>query len=296
MVPPRVRSDMWLPLAGIAALGVVALAAGVVRSRDARRRSGHVDALLASAAAPTTPVDFHRDLADLPDPVRRYFETVLTDGQERVRTARVEQTGEFRLGDREAPWRPFTATEWFAVDPPGFVWSAAISLAPLVRVRVVDRFQHGRGALRARLFSLVTVADADAGPELDEGELSRYLAESVWVPTALLPAAGVDWTPVDDRSAEATLSHEGTTVSLTFRFGDDGLVERVHASDRPREVDGEYVPTPWTGTFGDYRDVGGVRVPTSGEVAWELPDGDLPYWRADIDVSPTLGDAPAQRR
>lgn len=296
MSPGVVPATMLLSLAALLALVVALGALAVVRARDRRRERRQIDALLEGTAAPTDPVDFETDLADLPAPVRRYFETVLTDGQERVRFARVEQSGAFRLGDREAPWRPLAATEWFAADPPGFFWSATVSLAPLVRVRVVDRYQDGRGDLRARLLSLVTVADADPGPALDEGELSRYLAEAVWLPTALLPAAGVDWTPFDEHSAEATLSHAGTTVSLGFAFDEDGLVERVHAADRPRDVAGTYEPTPWTGTFGDYREVDGVLVPTAGEVAWELPDGDLPYWRADLEVSLALGDAPAQRR
>lgn len=42
------------------------------------------------------------------------------------------------------------------------------------------------------------------------------------------------------------------------------------------------MPTPWAGTYGDYAIVGGVRVPTRGEVRWELPDGPFVYWRGTI--------------
>jgi hypothetical protein len=38
---------------------------------------------------------------------------------------------------------------------------------------------------------------------MDEGELSRYLAEAPWYPTALLPAAGIEWEPVDDSAARS---------------------------------------------------------------------------------------------
>ena len=63
---------------------------------------------------------------------------------------------------------------------------------------------------------------------------------------------GVKWNPIDDSTARATLSAGGTTVSLDFRFSDDGLVESLFTPERARDVDGEPVPTPWQGRFWDY--------------------------------------------
>jgi len=40
---------------------------------------------------------------------------------------------------------------------------------------------------------------------------------------------------------------------------------------------------PWIGRFWDYEVRDGMRIPLSGEVAWQLPDGSLlPYWRGRI--------------
>lgn len=271
---------MWL----YAAVGA-ALVAGVLlvaRWRVRRRWRSTVAALLEEGRARTAVVDFETDLAGLPAPVRRYFETVLRDGQPRISTARIEQHGEIRLGDDAASWHPFDATEWFTVDPPGFVWDATVRVAPLLSVRVLDRYREGRGGLEARLVSLVPVADAEPGPLLDEGELVRYLAEAVWLPTALLPDAGVTWRGIDDETAEATLVDGETTATLTVHVNDRGLIDRVHAAARPREVDGEHVPTPWTGTFEEYGERDGMLVPTRGSVGWDLPDGHRPYWRGTV--------------
>ena len=57
---------------------------------------------------------------------------------------------------------------------------------------------------------------------------------------------------------------------------------RVYTPARFREVNGEYVPTPWEGTFGDYERTGGFMVPKQGEVAWLLPEGRLAYWRGRV--------------
>jgi hypothetical protein len=94
--------------------------------------------------------------------------------------------------------------------PPGFVWSATVSLFPFVPVRLLDTNDHGSGVLRARLLSTVTVADVGPGPETNEAELVCYLAEAVWFPTALLPAEGAEWEAVDEGSARATLEDGGT--------------------------------------------------------------------------------------
>src|SRR5690606_36959427 len=61
------------------------------------------------------------------------------------------------------------------------------------------RRRHGSG--RVSLLSTLKIAEAAGRPELDASALHRYLAESVWFPSALLPQSGVTWTPLDDRRA-----------------------------------------------------------------------------------------------
>jgi hypothetical protein len=124
--------------------------------------------------------------------------------------------------------------------------------------------------------------NAQGGRELAAGALQRYLAESVWFPTALLPRKGLAWEPIDDSSARATLTDSGVSVSLDFRFGGEGEILGTYTPARYRDVNGEPEPTPWAGSFRSYARVGGVRVPREGEVAWLLPEGRFSYWRGEI--------------
>jgi hypothetical protein len=220
------------------------------------------------------------DLEGLPDPVRRYFETVLEEGQPYVRSVRLEQEGEFRLGGPGWSWRPMEATGHYTVDPPGFVWSGTVRVLPFVPVRVLDAYDHGTGVLRARLLSTVTVADVGPDPETNEGELVRYLAEAAWYPTALLPTEGVEWEAVDDRSARATLEDGGNVASVVFHFDERDRIERVTAERYHQETDDR---APWTGRFRDYEARNGMVVPTEAEAEWSLPDGGRPYWRARVE-------------
>ena len=138
--------------------------------------------------------------------------------------------------------------------------------------------------MQAKILSLFTVVDAGPSPEMNEGELLRYLAESVWFPTSLLPGEGVEWNSIDGQSARASLTHNGNSVSLVFSFNERNEVERVFAEKRYREIDGAFEPTPWTGCFTNYEERNGMLIPLDGEVAWNLPDGDLSYWRGRIET------------
>lgn len=221
-------------------------------------------------------------LAGLPAPVARYLEAVLVPGQPMVARVSMAHEGTFDMGTEAAKWRDFSSTQQVTVARPGFVWDGKIGMALGMPVRVIDAYAGGEGALIAKIFGLVPVARLEGGGAIAEGELLRWLAEAPWYPTALLPGQGVEWTAIDDRSAEARVTDGAVTVSLVYRFGPDGLVEGVRAASRGRTVGSDIVPTPWVGRWWGYRRRGGMMVPTEGEVAWELPQGLRPYWRGRV--------------
>jgi hypothetical protein len=277
---------------GAAAMGGVALGAAAVTAvanvrwtrataRATRRLAEQPTVERVPARAPTFSPE---QLAGLPAPVARYFTFALTPGQPLIRRARVRWEGEFRLRPGGS-WRPFTAVQDFMARPPGFVWDATIRVAPLLPARVRDAYVAGEGVMLGKIAALVPVADQRGTPEMAAGALSRYLGEAVWLPTALLPSAGVSWTPIDERTARATLTDGGTTVTADFHFGPRG--EIVGASmTRYRDVNGRGVPTPFEGRYAsEYRRVAGMMIPVGGEVAWLLPEGPFAYWRGRIGAA-----------
>lgn len=160
----------------------------------------------------------------MPDPVRRYFNHVLPDGQPPVCLMRMRQRGVLRTNPRSMRWMKFSATQ--VVDPPSrcFSWHASVRFLPLLHLAVRDGYADGVGSGEVRLLSVITVASDGDKPEINAASLHRYLAESVWYPTALLPTAGVRWSPINDRRARATLTDRANTVSLEFCFNRVGEV------------------------------------------------------------------------
>lgn len=203
---------------------------------------------------------------------------------------RVTQNGEMCLkpGGR---WLRFSAVEEFAVEEVAFSWRARFAVVPLVSLVVVDGYVAGEGKLEARLLGVVPVMRA-RGREVAEGEAIRYLAELPWVPQALGRNRALHWRELDDRTLEVTTPVGAGTVAVRLQFDADGDIVGALAS-RPRQEGKRNVTTPWRGVFSDYALVGGVRLPTHGEVSWELDDGPFTYWRGTI-TGLAIDQSPAQ--
>lgn len=219
-------------------------------------------------------------LADLPAPVARYLSIVIDPGQPMLSEVELAHEGQLNLGVEA--WRSFTSTQRVTVLRPGFLWNGKVRMVPGLPVRVIDAYIGGEGLLLPSLLGLAPLTHLEGAGEIAEGELLRWLAETPWYPTALLPGQGVEWRAIDAFSAEATVRDGAVTARLVFEFSADGLVSAVRAAARGRSEGGRMVPRPWLGRWSGYARQAGILVPTQGEVAWLLEEGERPYWRGRI--------------
>lgn len=226
------------------------------------------------------PHDVQMSGTDVPAPVARFLERSMLAGQKHIRTARLEQTGEFFLN---GAWHPLTAHQFVTTSPPSFMWDARVQMLPFVSVYVRDSYVLGHASMRARMLAFYPLVDQANRPELQEGALMRYLGEAAWLPTRLVPGDGLSWSAVDDARADATLTDEGVSVTLRFTFDADGAVTEVFSPSRYREVNGSYLKTPWRVRALGQEVKGGVRLMSPAEAEWILPEGPQPYWRGRIE-------------
>lgn len=270
------RSLMGLGLVGTG--GALGLWLGAARWN--RQTLGMIEQLKAAALASEPHTVSFNGFDALPAPVARYFRATLKEGQPFIRTARIQQQGEFWL---KSEWIPFTAQQYFSATPPGMIWDADMQMNALLNVRVRDAYVGGQGFMQGKLLALIPVMNEQGNAELKAGAMQRYLAEAVWLPTALLPSENLQWSAIDDERALATLTDAGLTVSLEFRFNDNGEIISVYTPGRYyREDDGRYVLKPWAGYHRAYAERSGMRIPIEGEVEWQLPNGRLPYCKLNI--------------
>jgi hypothetical protein len=270
---------------GLALGSIAAIVAGLA-AYGAARWAGSTRALLfrlegTRLPATTSRYDAH-ELEGLPAPVKRYFRSVLKDGQPTIAAATVEHAGTFNLNPTDERWKPFTSKQRVVTRRPGFVWNARIAMVPGIAVYVHDAYVDGEGILNPAILGLFSLAgQIDAG-DLAQGEFVRFFAETAWYPTALLPSQGVHWDAADDHSATATLADGKVSVTMLVSFNDAGLIEPVRVEARAARVGNAVVPTPWEGHMSNYQERDGMLVPLTAEASWLRLDGRKPYWRGTI--------------
>jgi hypothetical protein len=227
-------------------------------------------------------VDFSK-LSSLPQPVENYLKNVLTDGMPFISMVKTRQTGKLRTNvSTSANWLSFNAKQFVTPITNGFVWCARIKTPLRTWLRVSDGYISGIGVGKVDLLSIIPIVTESNIAELNSGSLYRYLAEAVWYPTALLPESGVTWTPIDDYRAVASLTDNGTTVSLEFRFNKENEVVGIYTTSRFKKAGGKYIATAWEGHFNNYTTQDGLRVPLYGEVGWYENNEWQCTWMADI--------------
>jgi len=214
----------------------------------------------------------------LPEPVQRYLRYAQVMGKEPIRTVRLKQEGVMRTQPGQK-WLPFVAQQYFATTPPAFLWHATMRLFPFVWISATDRFSEGHGNLRIKLLSVIPMGNA-RGPEMDQSELQRYLAETIWFPTAWLSDT-IEWQATNAYSVKAIMHASGVTAPVVLHVNEQGLPTHVTA-DRYKEEHGHYLLAPWSGQCYEYQEVDGIRIPTRIEITWHLASGAFTWFRCKI--------------
>jgi hypothetical protein len=251
----------------LAGLGIAAAATGTllsVRARDVRtaeRLRARLEQKNGRAAGHFAP----KMVAHLPEPARRYFLHAIEPGAPLARAARLEMTGQMRLG-RDRAWLPLQAQQVLA-PPAGFIWEADVGTG-VTRFTGSDSYANGRGKMAFWLWDFVPIVRA-GGPDVSRSARGRLAIESIWNPASLLPQCGVTWTSLDDRSARATVTVDDEPIPLTLTIEPDGRLRSV-AMERWGNLttDGHHTDIPFGADVFAERTFGGYAVPSRLSVSW----------------------------
>lgn len=162
----------------------------------------------------------YQQLTGLPEPVQRYFKHVLKEGQPYISYVRLKHKGQFKTNLKKN-WVDITGEEYFTTEKPGFIWKGITSMF-VAR----DMYINNKGGLTATIFSLINVVDAK-GENYNQGELLRWLSESVWFPTNLLPSENLKWTAIDSFSANLTFNYNGLSLFYFINFNEEGEIVQM---------------------------------------------------------------------
>ncbi len=214
----------------------------------------------------------YNKLSSLPEPVKRYFMHVLKNGQPYISYIRLKHSGKFKP-DLNKEFVSITGEQYYTTDPPGFIWKGTTSF-----FTARDMYISGKGKLVVSLFSLLKVVNG-SGPDYDHGELLRWLGESVWFPTNLLPSERIAWTPIDSRTAGLIFKYNG--VSLFYKVSFNERFEITELETKRSMGNNRY--ETWIGRAKDYKEINGVIIPSKIEAVWRLKNEDFTYAEFHIE-------------
>lgn len=218
------------------------------------------------------------NLKHLPPPVQRWLNAAGVVGKTRVQTVHLGQRGLMRT-DPEGSWMPAEAQQVFTVNEPGFIWTVDVTMAGLIPVSGRDRYRDGRGTMLIKAFSLLPIVNG-SGTKIDQGTLLRYLGEIIWFPSAALSPT-LEWTPVDSSSAQATMTFRDVSATAVFQIDEAGNVVSCSADRYMGDGDAATLER-WYIQMREWKALGGLNIPTSGDVTWKLSSGDFTYYRWEI--------------
>jgi hypothetical protein len=231
-----------------------------------------VAALYANSEIGSEIVYSSSQLDGLPLPVQRYFKYALKDGQPYISTVRLKHTGLFKASLKKN-FGSIAGEQHFSSDLPQFIWKGT---TPLFTAR--DSYIAGIGNLNVALFGIFPVVNGH-GSTFDEGELQRWLAESVWFPTNLLPSEKVHWEAINENAAKLSFSYKAISFHYLVTFNGAG---QITVMETQRYMTKKKRGT-WICKMSDYKETNNVKIPFSAEALWKLQAGDFSYAKFKIE-------------
>ena len=263
---------------------VIAIVVLYQRSQHLQRSyRQEVVAALATLNSKDTTVELltETELVHLPEQVQAYLRTVGVVGKPKVRSFRMVCAGEFKTAPDKG-FVPSRAEQYTVVDATRRVYFMSLKMSglPVVGLHV---YKDAIATMQIRLAGLVTVADA-RGKLMNKAETVTVLNDMCLSAPATLIDPRITWEPIDEDRVRAIFTHQGITVSAELVFNDQNELVNFISNNRYMTISGnDYQSAPWSTPVRDYQDYGGIRLASTGEAHWQLPEGDYCYGRIRLE-------------
>ncbi|WP_036477892.1 DUF6544 family protein [Myxosarcina sp. GI1] len=223
---------------------------------------------------PTNAVFTPDMVADLDEPVRRYFLHAIAPGTPIAACVELEMSGSFCLKP-DADWLPMNASQIISTTPPGFVWKASIGKASM-SFSGADYYSQSKGRMRFFLWGLLPLVNAQ-NKNIDRSAVGRMGAEYIWLPSALLPQHNVAWQAIADNIIQANFKIDNEPINLTLTIASDGSLLKLSLprwGDKTEDSNWQYI------TFGgetrEEKTFDGYTIPAKISAGWWF--GTDKYW------------------
>ncbi|WP_414624717.1 DUF6920 family protein [Calothrix sp. CCY 0018] len=220
-------------------------------------------------------------VAELPQPVQRYFLHAIEPGTSLANSVKLKMNGSFRLSP-DKPWLPMQAEQIIRVFK-GFVWKAKIG-SGLMKFIGGDYCFNNFARMRFSIWGIIRVVNAH-NQDITRSGIGRFAGESFWLPSALLPQNGVNWRVIDDNNIEASMKIDGEPITLTFTIDSNGkLLKMFVLRWGDQTEDGSHTYIPFGGEVLEEKTFAGFTIPSRISAGWWFgTDKYSNFFRANIE-------------
>jgi hypothetical protein len=216
-----------------------------------------------------------KDIANLPEPVKKYIRYTGSLGKPKVKNFRIEFSGKIRKNEQSS-WMPFTSEQYNFIDAATrlFFMKAVMKGLP---VAGFHSFKNGDAFMDIRLLSLFSV-QYQSGKEMGIAETVTFFNDMCCMAPATLIDKRIKWIDSDSNSAIGEFSNNGITISARLSFNDKGELVNFVSDDRYAAGDNKTMQRlRWSTPLREYREIDGYRLATCAEAVYTYPEGDLCY-------------------
>jgi hypothetical protein len=218
-------------------------------------------------------------IAELPEPVQRYFRHAIAPGTPLATSVQLSMDGSIRLAP-DKPWMPLQAKEILSTQ--GFVWTAKAGQG-IMQMHGADYYAKGAGRMRFSLWGFIPVVN-DRSLNVVRSGIGRWVGEYFWLPSALLPQCGVHWQAMDKNTIQASLKADSETITLTFEIDEKGKLLRGYLPRWGNQTeDGHFAEIPFGGEYQAEQTFAGYTIPSQMGAGWRIgTDGYFEFIRTTL--------------
>lgn len=215
------------------------------------------------------------DIANLPEPVKKYIRYTNSLGKPKVNNFRIDFTGKIRSHQKKT-WMALTSEQYNFIKKPTrlFYLDATMNSLPVAGFHC---FKNGNAFMDIRLFSIFKV-EYQSGPEMNISETVTFFNDLCCMAPAALIDKRIEWLKVTGNKVNASFSDNGITISAWLYFNEKGELVNFVTEDRYAIVDDNTITKlKWSTPLRDYKTINGYKLASYAETINSYPDGDFTY-------------------
>ncbi len=216
----------------------------------------------------------------LPSVVKKYLRKNVNNISNPPRYSKYSVFGKTKH-DQNSEWLEFSSENYYSAVTPEFIKIGDAQSTFPFWTTIVEKYLDNVASTNSKFMSSIITYDF-TGSKLRRSYLVLYLMESIFCPTVLFPNMNVQWDPIDNSKARATIWDEDLNGTAVFRFNKNDEVIKIVTDDRYMHGDLDYEREKFTIHFTNYQNVGDFNIPTYFEYQWNLASGDVTVGRFQI--------------